>query len=292
MPMPRRYILTASERAGLVAIPTDETELIRLYTLSEQELSVIKQRRGDANRLGFAVLLCCLRYPGYALAAGEDPPHTFLTMISAQLGVEPEIWAEYAGREETRREHLSELRTLLVLRPFGLKEFRHFARWLTDLALQTDKGLVLATSLIQQVRKERIVLPPVAVIERICAQAITRANRIVFTSLTKCLDGDHRRQLDNLLSQRVDSNATKLAWLRQPPGTPNAKHLLEHIDRLEAIKAVGSLGKRTAPSSPESVAEAGSRGQPNDRATPAGPRTGSALRNASRGDAGDKGYHH
>jgi TnpA family transposase len=112
--MPRRYILTACERAGLVAIPTDETELIRLYTLSEQDLSVIKQRRGDANRLGFAVLLCCLRYPGYALPAGEDPPHTFLTMISAQLGVEPEIWAEYAGREETRREHLSELRILSI----------------------------------------------------------------------------------------------------------------------------------------------------------------------------------
>jgi hypothetical protein len=35
-------------------------------------------------------------------------------MISAQLGVEPEIWAEYAGREETRREHLSELRTLSI----------------------------------------------------------------------------------------------------------------------------------------------------------------------------------
>ncbi len=48
----------------------------RLYTLSEQDLSVIK-RRGDANRLGFAVLLCCLRYPEYALSAGEDPPHTF-----------------------------------------------------------------------------------------------------------------------------------------------------------------------------------------------------------------------
>jgi Domain of unknown function (DUF4158) len=115
---------------------------------------------------------------------------------------------------------------------------RHFARWLTDLAWQTDNGVVLATSLVQQVCKERIVLPPVAVLERICAQAITRANRIVLTSLTKCLDGDHRRQLDNLLSQRVDPNATKLAWLRQPPGTPNARHLLEHIDRLEAIKAL------------------------------------------------------
>jgi TnpA family transposase len=236
--MPRRFILAPSERSGLLAIPTDETELIRLYTLSEQDLSAVRQRRGDTNRLGFAVLLCYLRYPGYALAAGEDPPHTFLAMISAQLGVEAKIWEEYAGRQDTRREHLSELRTLLGLTAFGLKEFRHFVRRLTDLALQTDKGVVLAASLIQQVRKERVVLPPVAVLERICAQAITRANRIIFSSLTKCLDDHRRALLDNLLSQRVDANATKLAWLRQPPGISNAKHLLEHINRLEAIKAL------------------------------------------------------
>jgi Domain of unknown function (DUF4158) len=55
--MPRRFILAPSERSGLLAIPTDETELIRLYTLSEQDLSAIRQRRGDANRLGFAALL-------------------------------------------------------------------------------------------------------------------------------------------------------------------------------------------------------------------------------------------
>jgi hypothetical protein len=35
---------------------------------------------------------------------------------------------------------------------------RHFARWLTDLAWQTDKGVVLATSQVQQVCKERIIL--------------------------------------------------------------------------------------------------------------------------------------
>jgi hypothetical protein len=131
----------------------------------------------------------------------------------------------------------------LVLEGFHSWPQRRIGRFGTrivfNLEIQNlDKGVVLATSLIQQVRKERIVLPPVAVLERICAQAITRANRIIFNSLTKCLDCDHRRQLDNLLYQRVDPNATKLAWLRQPPGIPNARHLLEHIDRLEAIKAL------------------------------------------------------
>jgi Domain of unknown function (DUF4158) len=64
--MPRQCILTAAERSALLALPIEKSELIRLYTFSEQDLSVIKQRRGDANRLGFAVLLCALRYPGQA----------------------------------------------------------------------------------------------------------------------------------------------------------------------------------------------------------------------------------
>jgi Domain of unknown function (DUF4158) len=59
--MPRQCILTAAERSALLAFSIEKSELIRLYTFSEQDLSVIKQRRGDANRLGFAVLLCALR---------------------------------------------------------------------------------------------------------------------------------------------------------------------------------------------------------------------------------------
>jgi Domain of unknown function (DUF4158) len=45
--MPRQCILTAAERSALLAFPK-KSELIRLYTFSEQDLSVIKQRRGDA----------------------------------------------------------------------------------------------------------------------------------------------------------------------------------------------------------------------------------------------------
>ena len=63
--MPRRSTLTLAERESLFAVPTDEVELIRRYAFSEQELSVIQQHRGDHNRLGFAVQLCYMRYPGY-----------------------------------------------------------------------------------------------------------------------------------------------------------------------------------------------------------------------------------
>jgi len=56
--MPRRSILSASERDGFFTLPESKDELIRLYTFSEADLSIIKQHRGSPNQLGFAVQLC------------------------------------------------------------------------------------------------------------------------------------------------------------------------------------------------------------------------------------------
>jgi TnpA family transposase len=71
--MPRRSILSAAERDNLLAMPAAKDELIRHYTFSETDLSIICQHRGPANRLGFAVQLCYLRFPGIILGADESP---------------------------------------------------------------------------------------------------------------------------------------------------------------------------------------------------------------------------
>ena len=55
---------------------------------------------------------------------------------------------------------------------------------LDDLAWQTDKGIVLARELVDGVRRKGVLLPAVGVMERICAEAITRANRRIHTALT------------------------------------------------------------------------------------------------------------
>ncbi len=52
--MPRRELLTPTERVQLFAFPEDESELIRLATLARTDLTYIRQHRGDHNRLGLA----------------------------------------------------------------------------------------------------------------------------------------------------------------------------------------------------------------------------------------------
>ena len=118
--MPRRSILSATERESLLALPDAKDELIRHYTFNETDLSVIRQRRGAANRLGFAVQLCYLRFPGTFLGVDEPPFPPLLRMVAAQLKMPVESWSEYGQREQTRREHLVELQTV-----FGFKHLHY-----------------------------------------------------------------------------------------------------------------------------------------------------------------------
>ncbi|MBA1686771.1 DUF4158 domain-containing protein, partial [Escherichia coli] len=131
-----------------------------------------------------------------------------------------------------------ELRTYLQLAPFGLSDFRALVRELTELAQQTDKGLLLAGQALESLRQKRRILPALSVIDRACSEAIARANRRVYRALVEPLTDSHRRRLDDLLKRRDNGKTTWLAWLRQSPAKPNSRHMLEHIERLKAWQAL------------------------------------------------------
>lgn len=236
--MPRRSILSATERDNLMALPEGEDNLIRHYSFTESDLSLIRQRRGDANRLGFAVQLCLLRYPGHALEVDMPVPVSVIDWIARQIQSDSAAWPQYGARDQTRREHFQELRAYLGLSAFGLADFRKLAHSLADLAMQTDKGLVLAAHAMETLRQRHIILPTLAVIERVCAEAVTRANRRIYRALLEQLQPHHKRGLDNLLNVTPDTNITWLMWLRQSPLKPNSRHMREHIERLKIFQSL------------------------------------------------------
>lgn len=224
----------------MVAVPDDQNELIRLYTLSEADLALIKQHRGAHNRLGFAILLCYMRYPGIVLGADAEPSSHLLALMANELKVSREAWNDYGRqRAETRREHLLELQAAYGFQPFTtLGHYRTAVHGLGELALKTDKGIVLALALGDSLRSKRILLPTVDVMERICAEAITRANKRIHAALADPLTGVHRQRLDELLTHKEGGKNTKLAWLRLSPKKPNSRHMLEHIERLKVWQAL------------------------------------------------------
>ena len=166
------------------------------------------------------------------LGAEDEPFAPLLRMVAAQLKVLPQIWAGYGRREQTRREHLVELQSVFGFQTFATRHYRPNVHALGELALQTDKGIVLATALVESLRGQRVLLPTLNVIERVCAEAITRANRRIHAALADSLSAEHRQRLNELLKRKDGGKTTWLGWLRQSPAKPNSRHMFEHIERL------------------------------------------------------------
>lgn len=59
---------------------------IKLYTFSQHDLDIINNHRRDHNRLGFAVQLAVLRFPGWSLSDLKIIPDSVLSYIAKQAG--------------------------------------------------------------------------------------------------------------------------------------------------------------------------------------------------------------
>ncbi|QHK22625.1 Tn3 family transposase (plasmid) [Pseudarthrobacter psychrotolerans] len=237
--MPRRSVLSAAERQGLVAVPSGEENLHRLYGLSERDVGLIHERRGTANRLGFAVLLAYMRYPGIVLGVDETPAAHVVAFLADQLGVPAEAWGGYDRGAATSRRHVLELQRVFGFVTFTAADHEPAVESLAASAMANDHGAVLAEELVVSLRRRKVLLPALPVVEKICSEAITRANRAVYAALTEGLDAGHRRRLDGLLQIAPERDVSMLVWLRQSPARPNSKQMREHLDRLRGWKDLG-----------------------------------------------------
>jgi TnpA family transposase len=243
--VPTRELLSPAQRGQFTTLPAlSERDLARYYTLAAEDLAAINRRRRPHNRLGFAVQLAYLRFPGRPLQPDEPAPPAVVAKLAGQLGVDPAALGEYAReRDETRREHLLELQQTFGFRPFDARVYRELAAWLLPTALGTDAGVVLVAALLDEMRARRIVAPALSTVERLGWETRRRAQRLVFTRLTAGLTAAQRQALDALLVTPPESGrgtrAGPLTDLRQPLGRPAPATFLRLVARLQRIRALG-----------------------------------------------------
>src|SRR3982074_3054690 len=211
----RRQQLTEAQITALFDPPTDQRELIRHYTLSAADLAAIRRCRGDHNRLGHALMLCYLRYPGRPLKAGERPPRSLLLFIAEQIDALPEAIEDYLAAERNRRRHAAELQDRLGFRPFGTRPAADLAGWLLPHAIETDRLAHLAGLVVEECRRRRIIIPSPGALERLCVQHRYPARGEVPRPPTPRLSAEQRHRRDALTQRRAETSQSWLAWLRQ-----------------------------------------------------------------------------
>jgi len=223
--MPRRRALTPAQLDELFSLPTEKATLVRYWTLTDTDLEAIHQRRRDRNRLGFALQLCALRYPGRLLRPGELIPAAALRFVADQIDITPEALAAYAARFQTRYQQLDALREDFGFATFALEHRREILAWLLPVALTTTSAAALAATLMDELRRRRLIVPGPFIIERLVAAAMISAERQVAHQLTRDLLPAPAEALDALLTAQENTSMSALAWARQPPGAPGRRRL-------------------------------------------------------------------
>jgi len=236
--IPRRQLLSPQSRAMLFDPPTHPAAIVRHYTFSAEDLALIRRRRRAANRLGFAVHLAYLRFPGRVLGAEENPSIEMLDFIAAQVGSEPTAFAAYARRDETRWEHLGELQTYLGVRPFRREDYRAAAKIALDEATGTDRGEAIVSTMIAHLRERGVLLPASVTLEKMGLAARARARKRAHKNLVDDLTQETIAGLEALIVIG-DRGRTPLAWLREWPEAPIQKNLAGIVERLQVVRELG-----------------------------------------------------
>jgi len=237
--MPRRSILTARQRATLFDLPTDEASILYHYTLSDDDLEHINERRRPENRFGFALQLCALRYPGRLLSAGEVIPEPVVRFVGAQLGITGDELLPYAARRQTRHQHLHSLRQIYGFKMFSGHRAKELRTLLANAAETASSNHDLARCFVEECRDTQTILPGVSVIDRLCADALVAAERRVESAIVNRLDADTKTHLDSMLTELIDAKVSRFVWLRQFKVGHNSADVGRLLDRLEFLRNLG-----------------------------------------------------
>ena len=234
--MKKHEILSPQSRAALFDPPTDPAAIVRRYTFSPEDSALIRQRRRAANRIGFAIQLAYFRHPGRIMRVDEAPPEDMLTFIAGQIDAHPGDFRDYAGRAQTRREHIAELQISLNVRLSRSHDVRPLLSVAMSEAVGTDRGVTIVAAMVGYLREHYILLPSPWELERLALAARALARKRAHRNLVEGLSPQTIAGLEAMLVVTDDEDRTPLAWLRDWPEAPRQRNLVALVERIHRAR--------------------------------------------------------
>ncbi|MBE9140675.1 Tn3 family transposase [Nodosilinea sp. LEGE 07088] len=241
--MPVRFLtIEQQQRYGRYQDEPTALQLDRYFHLDDADRRLVRARRGDHNRLGFAVQLSTVRFLGTFLINPIEVPPNVVNYLAQQLEIaSTSDLSAYLERETTRWEHAD-----IIQRHYGYQDFSaqpehwRFVRWLYARAwVGTEGPSVLFDIATAQLLEQKILLPGVSVLERLVATVRERVAQRIWTLLSRLPSDEQCQRLDAILKVDEDARQTVLDQLRRSPTRSSAPALVAALHRLKRIRAIG-----------------------------------------------------
>lgn len=217
-------------------------QLARYFHLDDTALKIVKQRRGDHNRLGFAVQLCTVRFLGTFLVNPIDVPIGVVNYLANQLDIsQTDCLPRYLERPTTHWEHAQIIKQHYGYREFSEQPYRwRLLRWLYERAWVSDESpSILFDLTTARLVEHKILLPGVTVLVRLIGTVRERATQRSWLLVSKLPLPEQVKELESILKVNETTKQTLLDQLRCAPTRYSAPAMVEALNRLVRIRAFG-----------------------------------------------------
>jgi Domain of unknown function (DUF4158) len=191
------YDVDAAER---LPAEIDPAILRKYFSLTHADLDEVEHCRGPANKLGFSVQLCTLRWRGHFLRDTRDVPASVLEVLAHELGLLPMLIADYPRDEKTRFSHLERIRRHLGFVRCDRVQRQHLLDHLTSVARGGPRTESLRRAAHTWLLEHHVVRPRRTTLRDLVATARETGLQQTFGALTRDLSDTGRGRLDGLLA--------------------------------------------------------------------------------------------
>jgi hypothetical protein len=228
-------------RYGRYASEPSPALLDRDFHLDDADRGLIARCRGNHNRLGFVVQLGTVRFLGTFLDDPSEVPAGVVAYLARQLDVADIGGLKRYAAGVMRRDHVAEIR-----RRYGYHDFHEgsepaiLSRWLANRAwISAERPSVLFDLATARLVERKILLPGVSTLAGLVAQVRDKAASRLWRTLARALKPRQAACLETLLVADEVSRQSPLERLRRAPTRVSMMGLVEALQRLQEIRALG-----------------------------------------------------
>ncbi len=216
----------------------NEAQLARYFHLDNTALTLINKRRGDYNRLGFALQLTTVRFLGTFLPDPTNVPSKVLYFIAQQLGTGIENLDQYMARKATRYTHSAEIQTYFGYHEFNTLPWRfRLSRLLYTRAwISNERPSLMFDFATAWLLQNKILLPGVSTLSRLISEIRERAINRLWKRLSSLPTKEQRERLETLLQVPEGERISQFDRYRKGPTKISSPAFILAVERYLELK--------------------------------------------------------